>query len=56
MFLAILMLSPAVSVLHTPKCELRVVSFSSSPDNYKQSAHRAVPPGGWGGVTPPKKS
>ena len=32
------MLSPAVSVLHTAECELRLDSFSSSPDNYKRSA------------------
>jgi hypothetical protein len=38
MFLAILMLSPAVSVLHTAECELRLVNFGSSPNNYKKSA------------------
>ena len=42
MFLAIIMLSPAVSVLHTAECELRLDSFSSSPDNLK-GQHKTFP-------------
>ena len=34
------MFTQPVSDLHTAEYELRLVSFSSSPDNYKRSAQK----------------